>query len=184
LRHSPSFMKNSPSLKKSKNTFTFLAPLATIEGNYVEHGIFLPSELVAQLPAKRLRVKGTINGVAFALAIQYRKSGDRFFMINKKLVKEASLKLGSKAQVNFRLVDPDLVEVPEELEAVLEQDELASSVWATFPNGLRRSLIHYVTSAKSIDVRIKRSLELMEKAKLGLLYIQHSKKKIKKSDKD
>jgi uncharacterized protein YdeI (YjbR/CyaY-like superfamily) len=105
-------------------------------------------------------------------------------MINKKLVKEASLKLGSKAQVNFRLVDPDLVEVPEELEAVLEQDELASSVWATFTNGLRRSLIHYVTSAKSIDVRIKRSLELMEKAKLGLLYIQHRKKKIKKSDKE
>jgi hypothetical protein len=175
-------MKNSPPLKKHENTFTFSAPLATIEGNYVEHGIFLPSELVAQLPAKRLRVKGTINEIAFALAIQYRKSGDRFFMINKKLVKEASLNLGAKAQVNFRLVDSDLVEVPAELEAVLEQDELASSVWAKFPNGLKRSLIHYVTSSKSMDVRIKRSLELMEKAKLGLLYIQKGKKNIKNSD--
>ena len=182
MLHSPSFMKNSLPLKKHEATFTFLAPLATIEGNYVEHGIFLPSEIVAQLPAKRLRVKGTINGIAFALAIQYRKSGDRFFMINKKLVKEASLKLGAKAQVNFRLVDPDLVEVPDELAAVLEQDERASSVWAKFPNGLKRSLIHYVTSAKGTDVRIKRSLQLMEKATLGLLYIQKGKKNMKNSD--
>lgn len=174
-------MKNSLSSKKPKRTFTFSAPLVTIEGNYVEHAIFLPSELVAQLPAKRLRVKGNINGVVFALAIQYRKNGDRFFMINKRLVKEAFLKLGSKAEVKFTLVDLDLVEVPEELAVVLEQDDQANKVWCTFPNGLRRSLIHYVTSAKSIDVRIKRSLELMEKAKLGLLHIQKGKRKTKSS---
>ncbi len=168
-------MKIKSAAKKPTNAFTFLAPLVAIEGNYVEHGIFLPAGLIEKLPVKRLRAKGTINGIAFALAIQYRKSGHRFFMISKKLVKEAHLKLSAQAQVSFRLVDPAVVDVPEELEAVLEQDEQAKKVWANFPNGLRRSLCYYVTLAKSIDVRIKRSFELMDKAKMGLLYKQKPK---------
>ena len=169
-------MKNKSATKPIPETFTFLASLATIEGNYVEHGIYLPEEIITKLPTKRLRAKGTINGIAFALAVQYRKNGDRFFMINKKLVKDARLSASTKATVCFALVDPDLVDIPEELEAVIEQDHQAKKVWATFTNGIKRSLIHYITSAKNIDVRIKRSLELMDKAKRGVLLTQKTKK--------
>jgi hypothetical protein len=161
--------------KRLKSAFTFLGTLLEIEGNYIAHGIYLPHELISQLPAKRLRAKGTINGVPFALAVQYRKSGERFFMISKKLVKDAQLKLGARAEVKFTLVNPDIVDVPEELEAVLEQDAEAKKVWLTFTKGLQRSLIHYVTSAKNVDVRIKRSLELIDKAKNRTLLTQRQK---------
>jgi len=166
--------------RNNGSAFLFNAPLTTIEGNYVKHGIFLPREITKLLPAKRLRVKGTINEEPFALAIQYRKNGDRFFMISKKLVKSSKLVNGVLAKVKFKLVDPDLVELPDELEAVIEQDEEAKEVWASFTNGLKRSLIHYITSAKNIDIRIKRSLELMDKAKRGILLTQKATSNSKK----
>ena len=170
-------MKNKLISKESKNKFTFTAPLATLEGSYVESGIFLPAELIVQLPAKRLRANGTVNDIPFSLAIQYRKSGHRFFMINKNLVKTAGLKVGKVAHVNFTLVDVDELVLAEELEAVLEQDERANKVWNTFTRGLQRSLAHYVSSAKSVDSRIKRAIEMMEKAKAGTLTTQQRNKR-------
>ncbi len=170
-------MKSKLIDKKPKSNFEFTAPLAPLEGSYVESGIFLPAELIEQLPAKRLRATGTVNDIPFSLAIQYRKSGLRFFMINKSLVKTAGLKFGKMARVNFALVDADELVLAEELQAVIDQDEKANEVWNTFTRGLQRSLAHYVNSAKSVDVRIKRAIEMMEKAKAGTLTAQQRKSK-------
>ena len=171
-------MKSKSIPKKSKNSFAFSAPLAPLEGSYVESGIFLPAELIEQLPAMRLRANGTVNYIPFSLAIQYRKSGHRFFMINKNLVKSAGLKIGKMAQVTFALVDADELVLAEELQAVLDQDEQANEVWNTFTRGLQRSLAHYVNSAKGVDIRIKRAIEMMDKAKAGTLTTQQRKKKM------
>jgi hypothetical protein len=165
-------MKSKAIQKRQKDNFSFTAPLAPIEGNYVEHGIFLPTELIEKLPQKLVRAKGTINNIPFALAIQYRKNGLRFIMTSKALVKSARLKLGLLASVTFTLVDSDIIEMPEELEAVLEQDEPAKKIWETFTLGRKRGLAYYVNAAKSTDSRIKRALEIVEKAKQGTLYMQ------------
>jgi uncharacterized protein YdeI (YjbR/CyaY-like superfamily) len=74
--------------------------------------------------------------------------------------------------VFFKLVDPDTLDIPEELEAVLEQDEAARNVWEKFTTGFQRSLIHYITSVKNVDSRIKRTIEILERAKAGLLHGQ------------
>ena len=171
-------MKGKATTKKHKNNFSFTAPLAPIEGNYVEHGIFLPADLIEKLPKKLLRAKGTINDFPFALAIQYRKNGMRFIMTSKALVKAANLRVGLLASVTFTLVDADVIEMPEELEAVLAQDEHAKEIWDTFTLGRKRGLAYYVNSAKSIDSRIKRALEIVEKAKAGVLTAQQRKNNI------
>jgi len=79
--------------------------------------------------------------------------------------------------VKFKIVDPDKINIPEELEAVLEQDEDARKAWDKLTRGYQRGLIHYVTSVKNVDSRIKRAIDLMERAKTGQLYGQKNARK-------
>jgi uncharacterized protein YdeI (YjbR/CyaY-like superfamily) len=130
----------------------------------------LPEEIIEQLPKGRVRVKGTFNGAPFSLAVQHLKDGKYYFSVSAPLRKAARIKPGEKGEVTFKIVDPDKIEIPEELEAVLAQDDLAMKAWKKLTTGYQRSLIHYVTSVKNVDSRIKRSLQLMEKAKAGLLH--------------
>jgi uncharacterized protein YdeI (YjbR/CyaY-like superfamily) len=112
---------------------------------------------------------------AFSLAINNLKSGERYFAVSNALRKAAKIGVGDPVKVDFHLVDPNIVELPEELEVVIAQDPDAEKVWNTFTPGMQRSLAHYVITAKSVDVRIKRALELMFKIKTGGLYSQKAK---------
>jgi hypothetical protein len=159
-------------MPRSKSSYSFKTSLAKIKGSLIPVVIFLPDEIVEALPTGRLRAKGTMNGIPFSLAPQYKKDGRRFFSVNASLRRSAGIKEGDQVNVTFKLVDPGVVELPEELEAVLAQDDEAMAVWNNFTKGLQRSLVHYVTSVKNVDSRIKRSLQMMEKAKLGLLSAQ------------
>ncbi|MFZ6011085.1 MAG: DUF1905 domain-containing protein [Bacteroidota bacterium] len=167
-------------MAKQKNTFQFQAPLESIKGHLVAAGIFLPDDVVEQLPQGRVRVKGTFNAVPFALAVQYKKDGRRFFMVSAGLRKEMRVRIGETVKVNFKIVDPDKVELAEELEAVLAQDDDAMKVWRNFTPGYQRSLNLYVISVKNVDSRIKRALDLANKAKAGLLHGQMNKDKKEK----
>jgi hypothetical protein len=161
----------------SKKEFRFKSKLSPIKATFLNTVIYLPEDIVKALPKGRIRTKGTINGAAFALAPQYKKDGSRFFSVGAALRKAAKIKEGDVVDVKFRMVDADIVDIPEELEVVLEQDEEGKKVWDTFTKGMQRSLIIYVTSVKNVDSRIKRSLELVAKAKSRSLSIQKQKAK-------
>ena len=152
-----------------KTTFRFTAPLSQVKHALINTVIILPRGVVDNLPGGRIRVKGTFNGAAFALAIQNMKDGSRFFSVGAPLRRAARIQAGDKVDVVFRIVDPDKVDIPEEVEAVLEQDPDARKAWDNLTAGYQRSLIHYVTSVKNVDSRIQRALKLLERAKAGLL---------------
>ncbi len=158
-----------------KTTFRFSAPLSPIKAVFLNSAIFLPEKVIAQLPEGRVRVKGTFNGAPFALAVQHLKDGSRYFSVSAHLRKAAGVEIGDKVDVSFRLVDRDKVDIPQELKAVLVQDQKAMEVWKSLTPGYQRSLILYVTSVKNIDSRIDRALRLMERAKAGLLQGQKRK---------
>ena len=141
--------------------------------------IFLPREIIRQLPKGRVRVEGTFNGAPFALAVLHRKDGSRYFSVSAPLRKVAGIKAGDPVVVLFKLVDPDKLEVPEELEAVLSQDDQAREAWDKLTTGYKRSLIYYVTSVKNVDSRINRSLDILNRAKAGLLHGQKTQRKPK-----
>jgi translation initiation factor IF-1 len=151
--------------------FFFKAKLEKLPTNLLYTALFLPYELMAQIPEKgRVRVAGKINGLTpFNLAILNLKEGPKYFMIGSRLRKEAKIKEGDLVQVSFQLVDSELLEIPEEFKEALLLDDKAAVIFNSFTTGYKRSLMHYITSAKSIDTRIKRSLELLEKAKQGKL---------------
>jgi hypothetical protein len=153
----------------TKTSFRFTAPLAPVKVMFMNAVIFLPAAVVRRLPKGRIRVKGTFNGAPFALAVQHMKDGSHFFSVSASLRKAARIKIGDAVKVSFRLVDPDKVDVPEELREVLKQDVDAKQAWENLTPGYQRSLIIFVTSVKNVDKRIERSLKLLERAKAGLL---------------
>ena len=156
-------------------SFQFQARLSEIEGTFIKTAIFLPLEVVRQLPSGRVRVKGTFNNAAFALAVQHQKNGSRYFSVGAPLRKAAGIKLGDKVKVKCKIVDPDKLDLPEELEAVLAQDEQGKEAWDRLTTGYQRSLVHYVTSVRNVDSRIKRAIDLINRAKAGLLHGQQKK---------
>lgn len=159
-------------MPRQPTTFSFETKLSEIDSMLIKTAIFLPSQVVQKLPRGRVRVEGKINGAPFALAVQKKKEGPRYFSVGAPLRKAARVKPGDKVNVTFRIVDPDKLHVPEELEAVLAQDDNAREAWDKLTTGYQRSLIHYVTSVKNVDSRIKRSIDLMNRAKAGLLHVQ------------
>lgn len=159
----------------AKKTFRFSARLAPIKATFLNTVIFLPPEVVQALPAGRVRAKGTLNGAPFSLAPQFRKDGARYFSVSAALRKAAGIKEGDRVTCQFTLADPEMLDIPEELQAVLDQDPVGRQVWETFTTGLKRGLIHYVTSVKSSDSRIKRAMEIVEKSKTRSLAAQKKK---------
>ena len=161
-------------------TYSFETRLKTVHGSFTHTIIVVPDKIMASLPVKgRIRTKGTMNKTPFALAIQYKKDGSRYFMVSAQLRRQAKLGSGDPVKVKFWVVDPDVVDLPEELQAVLEQDIEALKKWNAFTKGLQRGLAHYVNSVKNVDSRIKRALEIMEKAKYGQLHAQKTAKEKK-----
>jgi hypothetical protein len=166
-----------------KSSFRFQTSLAPIDAPFIKMAIFLPREIIRQLPKGRVRVKGTFNGAPFALAVQHLKDGSRYFSVSASLRKAAGInKPGDPVSVIFKLVDPHKVEIPEVLEAVLSQDDLARKAWDKLTAGFQRSLILYVTSVKNVDSRIKRSIDMLNRAKAGLLHGQKNQRRTKSKD--
>ncbi len=117
------------------------------------------------------RLAGTVNGHPVRRALQSHADGGSFIILGQDTLKEAGLKRGSVAALELAPdPEPDALDMPEVFTLVLEQDDAARARWESFPLGRRRSLLHYVTSAKQEATRIKRSWELAEKIRTHSLY--------------
>ncbi|MBX2898428.1 MAG: DUF1905 domain-containing protein [Cyclobacteriaceae bacterium] len=150
-----------------KQRFEIEARLVEYSDTLVNTVLELPTAVVKQLPAGRVRVEGHINTVPFNLGLQYKKTGARYLSISKVLCKAAKIKPGDKVKVSFQLVDADKLDLPEEMEAVLAQDEAGAKLWNKLTVGLQRSLVHYINSTKNVDLRVERALYLINKVKSG-----------------
>jgi len=158
--------------KKEKN-YHFTGCLESLDAVGTYQGIIIPEDIIELLPAaKRHRVKGFINQTPFALAINSIKGGFKYFSVGNPLKNECKIRQGEKVEVSFYLVDPKIVELPEELIELLAQDEEGNKIWQSFKPGMQRSLAYYVTGVKNTDSRIKRAIEIIQKAKTGNLYSQ------------
>jgi hypothetical protein len=157
-------------------TYSFSTVLSEIDAVFIKTAIILPAQVVRKLPKGRIRMEGMLNDAPFALAVQNLKDGSRYFSVGAPLRKAARIKIGDAVKVSCRIVDPEKLDVPEELEAVLAQDDLGREAWEKLTTGYKRSLIHYITSVKNVDSRINRSMELLDKAKAKMLHVQKKAK--------
>ncbi|MFY7971379.1 MAG: YdeI/OmpD-associated family protein [Flavobacteriales bacterium] len=164
--------------KKQKTRFEFEGEFIKIDNaTFMQYVVVVPPDAFAQMPQKtNVRGKGKMNGAPFSLAVQKMKDGTRYFAANKALQKAGHLHLGAPVKIFFELVDPEEVELPEELLAVIEQDPDNGQLWFQLTPGRQRSLAHYIFSTKNIDLRIKRSMELLHRLSIGDIPLNHKKK--------
>ncbi|MDF3056045.1 MAG: hypothetical protein K0R17_260 [Rariglobus sp.] len=150
----------------------FTSTVVRLETGMRYHALPVPDDIAARFKAAGVRrLLATINGHTCKRALQNHADGGSFLIVGQDLLKRCGLKLRSTTTVS--LVpdpEPDDLEIPDAFALVLEQDPAARDRWGTFPIGRRRSLLHYITSAKQEATQIKRSWELAEKIRTHTLY--------------
>ncbi len=136
------------------------------------HYIQVPVAVVQDLVGKGVkRVLGELNGVPFRLALISDGEGGRRIMVGTPLRKAAKTFEGGQVVVSmWPDPDPDRIDLPEEFQIVLEQDEEAAEKFYAMTPGRQRSLAYYAASAKQVDTRIKRAIELAHKLKTNEFY--------------
>jgi hypothetical protein len=161
------------------NEFSFIAPLEPVKIKHITSAVYLPHHIIIDLPKGRLRVSGTLNGAPFSLAIRHRRDGSRFFTVGASLRKTAGIEPGDQVCVFFRILNLEKVEFPGEFEYALRQESEARKIGRQFSNAGKYEFIHYIEDIKNMDVRMRRSIEKIRRARLTTLQPQQNKKKNK-----
>jgi hypothetical protein len=118
----------------------------------------IPAEVVNQFDNKRhTRLICTINEhFSFQCGLNHLGDGNFFIIVGSQKMKEIGKRLGDKVRFEIK-EDPNPlgVDIPEVLEAVLEQDEELKSIYENLSLGKQRSVIFAIQKIKSIDKQIE-----------------------------
>ncbi len=158
--------------KKAGHSYTFSSRVVRLDHGFRFHAVPVPDDIAtAWKSAAVRRVEGTLNGHSINRGLQRHADGDAYLIIGQDMLKQFGLSEGSDVQLDLKPDPrPDEFEIPEPLLIALEQDDAARTRWETFPPGRRRSLAHYVSSAKQEATQIRRAVELSEKIRTHSLY--------------
>jgi len=146
---------------------SFQVHLEHVDGPMVHHVIIVPDDISKQFITGKgsARILCSIGlQPEFPCALIPRH--DRYVIIaSKKLIKEYHLQLEIPFGISIRIDPGNGLEIPEEFSEVLSQDGFAFQAYEALNDGGKRGYIYYIRQGKSIDTRIKRSLEIAEKLK-------------------
>ncbi len=137
------------------------------------HAVYLPKEIQAQLPTTGrgpIRARGTMNGRPWEGAWMPTGKGGYYAMVGSRLRQELSIELGEVVDMRFDLVDPDHVELPEEIRRAIDREEGLEFKWEILTPGAKRALAHFVTSARRDETRRDRAAQVcaaLERASPG-----------------
>lgn len=148
-------------------TVSFNVVLEPLDEKMVHHLIVVPDQIAKQFTDGKgaPRIFCSVEGGAeFPCALNPRH-GRYVIIASKQLIKKNNLSLERPFKIAIRHDPHNGLGLPEELAEVLDQDMVASKAYEALNDGHKRGLIHYINQAKSVDSRIKRSLEIMEKMK-------------------
>ena len=142
-----------------------------VEGS---HSVHLPEQVVLPFVSKgikRVRVRAYHEGktLDFHAALQQRK-GVYIMTFGKRYQKE--LGLYPTDYFDIQIFEDDSkygVEMPEELQAVLNSDLEALKVFENFTDGKKRSIIYYILRFKNSQTRINKALIISENIKRGII---------------
>jgi len=142
----------------------------TVEGTY---SILLPESIVNPFIEKRFtraQFKATYGNkhIMFHGALRKRK-GNYQVMFSKQKQKDLDLAVGDSFQLQLiEDITKYGVEMPESLEAVLDSDPMALSIFKRLTDGKKRSIIYYIKRIKNVQTRVDKALIVTENLKLGV----------------
>lgn len=98
----------------------------------------------------------------FQCGLNHLGDGNFFIILSGKNLEAVNKKLGE--EIHFKLKEdpnPLGVEMPEVLEAVLEQDEELKITFESLTLGKKRNIIHSINKIKDIDKQVQKTIKLI-----------------------
>ncbi|MGL5891609.1 MAG: YdeI/OmpD-associated family protein, partial [Bacteroidia bacterium] len=148
--------------KKADDTFRFTVALQSWKTGIISYGIEFPHSVKEVFGTNgRVRFTGTINGVYIEQALMPAGKGIHIISIGGELRRKLKVRTGDllTLEITKDTRPADFVELPEELTAALDLEPEIQKKFEALTPGYKRSLVYWINSGKSIDTRIKRSLE-------------------------
>ncbi|MDX2189351.1 MAG: YdeI/OmpD-associated family protein [Bacteroidota bacterium] len=149
--------------------FTFTTEIQKINSALWNYVIFVPenvSQFCVETSIKRLVC--TLNDeISFQCALTPYGNNIWYIHLSAKIRKQLSLKEGSKVSVNLVKDTSEYgLPMPEEFREVLYSDEEGNQYFHALTPGKQRSLLYIAANVKSIDLRIKRAIVIIEHLKM------------------
>jgi len=130
----------------------------------------LPQDASDQLPSRSMTsVAGTFNGFAFQATLEPDGKGGHWLRVGQKLREAVGVSVGDLVMLKIApaALEPE-PEVPADLqEALASAIPKARDTWGSITPLARRDWIHWITSGKRAETRIKRINVALSKLSAG-----------------
>jgi hypothetical protein len=150
-------------------TVAFETELVTAGQKAVYHYLLIEKEQARPLgfTGNIRRVVCTVNGeLSFQCSLMPNGKGQYYISVNKENRTRLGIRPGDRVQVQLERDQSKYgLPMPEELQAVLDQDPEGDKLFHGLTNGKQRSLLYFVGKGKDIDRRIDHSLIILEHLK-------------------
>ena len=131
--------------------------------------LVLPKPASAKLPTRSMvTVDGTLEGAAFTATLEPDGTGSHWLKVEKKLRDAAGVDAGDTVQLEITPVEKEPEpKVPADLKQALAANDAARATWKDITAVARRDWIHWITSGKKAETRIKRIDVAIDKLACG-----------------
>ncbi|HRO99617.1 MAG TPA: YdeI/OmpD-associated family protein [Flavobacteriales bacterium] len=166
--------------KPAPKSYRFTAPLEKMNAQMAFMYVEVPIDVEQEFGTKgRLRVLGTVNGVAVDRALMPQKSGVHIIILGGDIRRAAKLKrVGDPVQVEFwKHPSPDELELPEALAETLDFLPEMKAAWDKLTPGMKRNMCYWVGSAKTEATQAKRVAELLRRFEVGYFQVGKGRRK-------
>lgn len=120
--------------------------------------LVLPKAASAKLPTRSMvTVDGTLEGAAFQATLEPDGEGSHWFRVEKTLLDAAGVAAGDTVALEMRPVEREPEpKLPADLRKALAGDAGAKATWDDITPVARRDWIHWISSGKKAETRVKR----------------------------
>jgi hypothetical protein len=125
---------------------------------------FTPSDVWPQ--QIRLRVRGTVNGFAFRSSLfpYSNEPGAFFLLVNRTMQQHARIREGQRGIFELDAdLDPRPADLPEELDALLDEAEGLRDFYNGLTEYMRREIGKWIGGVKSDEARLRRAQQMAER---------------------
>ena len=131
--------------------------------------VVLPAAASKQLPTRSMvTVDGTLEGQHFHVTLEPDGQGSHWFKVEKKLSEAAGVATGDTVAFEMTPVEKEPEpKVPADLKLALAANAPAKATWADIAPVARRDWIHWITSGKKAETRVKRIDTALDKLACG-----------------
>ena len=119
----------------------------------------LPKQASEKLPSRGMvSVEGTLNGAAFRATLEPDGQGGHWLKVDQRLQEASRAKVGDVVTLEIAPMtkEPEPTVPPDVRKALAAAPTKARDVWSDITPAARRDFIHWITSGKLAETRVKR----------------------------